>query len=338
MSLRAVIRLALAQLVSVVALLAVAGAAPAGDARQFFPLAAGNYPEGIAFGKHGILYLANRRDDGAHYVSEILAIARDGSVSTLAVLAQLERDGDPGNDGVLGLATDHRGNVYAALVSPDPAAHGVWRITPDGSRRTRLPGSEGMIFPNALAFDARGSLYVTDSFGGAVWRFPPTGAGAPWVQHELLAPAPEDPYGFPLPGANGIAFVRPNRLYVANTEKGLIAHVPINPDGSAGTPTLLADGPDLATADGLAADAHGGLHAVIPGAAPLGVAPLVHIDPATGATSGLDETEWADFDVPLGLTAGTGRHHSGLFATNGDLNGIPPDAHLPGVVEVNLGS
>jgi hypothetical protein len=42
--------------------------------------------------------------------------------------------------------------------------------------------------------------------------------------------------------------------------------------------------------------------------------------------------------VPLGLASGTGRHQGSLFATNGDLNGIPPEARLPGVVEVNLGS
>jgi len=68
-------------------------------------------------------------------------------------------------------------------------------------------------------------LYVTDSFGGAVWRFalvgsprhPAYGTGRPWAEHELLAPAPDDPLGFPLPGANGIGFDRPNHLYVANT-------------------------------------------------------------------------------------------------------------------------
>ena len=352
MSVRAITRRTVAAIVAVLAMLALA--APAwsgsglrpGDARPFLSLAAGNYPEGIAFGKQGVLYVSNRRDDGAHYVSEILAIARDGSVSTLAVLAELARDGDPGNDGVLGLATDRRGNVYAALVSPDPAVHGVWRITRDGSQRSRLPGSEGMTFPNGLAFDSRGNLYVTDSFGGSAWRFPSTGrdhhtpgAGAPWVVDELLAPAPDDPFGFPLPGANGIAFVKPNRLYVANTEKGLIAAVPIGRDGSAGTPTLTAAGPGLSTADGLAADARGGLHAAIPGHAALGgISPLVDVDPATGSiTSSLDPAAWTLFDVPLSLTFGPGGGRMRIFATNGDLPGIPPDAHLPGVVKVNVG-
>lgn len=316
----------------------------AGDAQSFLRLDPGNYPEGIAVGDQGIVYLGNRRDDGAHYVSEILAIARDGSITTLAELAELERDGDPGDDGVLGLAIDSRGAVYAAVVSRDPAVHGVWRVTYSGARHTRLPGSERMTFPNALTFDGRGNLYVTDSFGGAVWRFalvgtrrhPAYGTGRPWAEHELLAPATDDPLGFPLPGANGIGFDRPNRLYVANTEKGLVVQVPINRDGSAGEATAVATG--LATADGLVVDARGGVQVVIPGHAILGTSPLVRVDPRTGsATAGVAPGEWSEFDVPLSLAFGTGRHRTSIFATNGDLPGVPPEARLPGIVEVNVG-
>jgi hypothetical protein len=334
-----------------VALSAPAGAAASpghwlrvGDAQSFLRLDPGNYPEGIAVGKRGTVYLGNRRDDGEHFVSEILAIARDRSVSTVAKLAELEHDGDPGDDGVLGLAIDSRGAIFAAVVSPDPAVHGVWRITCNGSRRERLAGSEGMTFPNALTFDARGNLYVTDSFGGAVWRFPLVGTrrhpayrtGRPWAEHELLAPAADDPLGFPLPGANGIGFDRPNRLYVANTEKGLVAQVPINRDGSAGEAVAVATG--LATADGLAVDARGGVHVVIPGHAIFRTAPLVLVDPRTGYTTpGVAPGEWGEFDVPLSLAFGTGRHRTSIFATNGDLPGVPPDVRLPGVVEVNVG-
>ena len=334
-----------------VALSAPAGAAASaghwlrvGDAQSFLRLDPGNYPEGIAVGKRGTVYLGNRRDDGEHFVSEILAIARDGLVSTVAELAELERDNDPSDDGVLGLAIDSRGTILAAVVSPDPAVHGVWRITYNGSRRERLAGSEGMTFPNALTFDARGNLYVTDSFGGAVWRFPLVGTrchpayrtGRPWAEHELLAPAVDDPLGFPLPGANGIGFDRPNRLYVANTEKGLVAQVPINRDGSAGKAVAVATG--LATADGLAVDARGGVHVVIPGHAILGTSPLVLVDPRTGSTTaGVAPDEWGEFDVPLSLAFGTGRHRTSIFATNGDLPGVPPEVRLPGVVEVNVG-
>lgn len=47
---------------------------------------------------------------------------------------------------------------------------------------------------------------------------------------------------FPPLGANGIAF-RHNVLYVASTEKGLIAQVPVLPDGSPGALSVVAQGP-----------------------------------------------------------------------------------------------
>jgi hypothetical protein len=311
----------------------------AGDARLVLAQEAGNHPEGITTGRHGVVYLGNRRDDGVGFVSEVLAIARDGSVSTLAVLARLDRD-DPGSDGVLGLTTDRRGDVYAAVVAPDPATHGVWRIARDGSRRERLGGSELMTFPNALAFDLRGNLYATDSFGGAIWRFPRRhaahGAGQPWAQHELLAPAADDPLGFPLPGVNGLAFAAPNRLYAANTEKGLIVEVPIDlADGTPGEPRLVASGPDLATVDGVAADRRGALHAVIPGHGILGTAPLVRVDPETGVvTPGVGPAAWDVFDVPLSLTVVRSHRRTIVLATNGDLPGIPPEHRKPGIVAV----
>ena len=128
--------------------------------------------------------------------------------------------------------------------------------------------------------------------------------GQPWARHELLAPAPDDPFGFPLPGANGIAFAPPNRLYVANTEKGLVAEVPINSaTGARARPRLVAAGPGLATADGLTVDAHGGIHVAIPGHAALGTSPLARVDPVTGViTPGLAPDQWGEFDVPLSLT------------------------------------
>jgi hypothetical protein len=79
--------------------------------------------------------------------------------------------------GLLGLAVDASANLYAAVASFNPATHGVWRITRDGSG-ARLAGSQAMFFPNALAFDERGNLYVTSSSG------PPAGAGI-WLDGQI---------------------------------------------------------------------------------------------------------------------------------------------------------
>ncbi len=122
----------------------------------------------------------------------------------------LSRPHPLGSQGLLGLAIDRFGNLYAALASFNPDTHGVYRIGPDGTDIERLTGSENIAFPNALTFDIYGRLYVSDSTG-AIWRYVDgTFGNDPWTQDPLLEPLPNDPFGFPLPGANGIGFYPPN--------------------------------------------------------------------------------------------------------------------------------
>src|SRR5258705_731503 len=110
-----------------------------------------------------------------------------------------------------------------------------------------VAGSSAMVTPNGLAFDARGNLYVPDSRDSAIWRFPPAGPGALWLRHALLAPGP---FGI---GANGIVFVPPATLFVASTDQGLIARVPIRADGRPGEPAVAAAGFQLLSVGGVAA-------------------------------------------------------------------------------------
>jgi sugar lactone lactonase YvrE len=191
-----------------------------------------------------------------------------------------------------------------------------------------------------------------------VWRFDPDDvnqAGEIWVQHELLTPLPTDPLGTPLIGANGIAFF-PDRLYVANPERGLIAAIPINPDGTAGNATMVVGGSPLGqlfTVDGIATDAQGNIHAVIPtyeAAAlrvppvlqpPGGYAPIVQVNPTTGAimATTLDEMVDPKFDVPLSLAFGTlGDDRSTVFITNGSLPAAQGVAGPgPRILQVGIG-
>jgi sugar lactone lactonase YvrE len=284
-------------------------------------------PEGIAIGRDGTIFLGNRRLEGDRRVSEILAIEPGGETSTLAIL---DPSTPPDFDfGVAGLAVDPRGDVYAALTSGNPATHGVWRVGRDG-RKERLPGSEAIDFPNALALDARGNLYVTDTKGGAVWRFPPGSAGALWLRDELLAPDPAA-------GANGIVFVPPRTLYVANTDRALIARVPIRPDGSPGNPEVVAQGFELLLIDGLAADVHGGLHAAIVGSVIFGTAPLVRVDPGTGSITPSTD-DYARFDFPTSLAFGAGGgDRASVYVVNGALFPDDSPGRGPGVVRVGVG-
>jgi len=277
-------------------------------------------PEGIAVDHRGNIFVSNRRLENDSRVCEILKIALDGTVTVVATV-------DPGVEdsfdrGIAGLAINSQDEVFAALISHHADTHGVWRLRRDGSLH-RLPRSQRMYAPNAMTFGRQGHLYVTD--GDTVWRFPRGGGpGAPWIRDDLLT------------GSNGIAFVPPRSLFVANTFFGYIAKIDIKPDGTAGQPEVVAMGPELLIIDGLAADVHGGLHGVIAGASILGTAPVVHIDPRTGAiTSSTDE--WDQFDFPTSLAFGRGPlDHKSVFVVNAGLFPENRSDAAPGVVRVSV--
>ena len=284
-------------------------------------------PEGIAVDHHGNIYVSNRRLENDYRVSEILKLAPDSTVSVLATL-----DPRTANDeGPTGLAVNSRGELFAGLATSHDDTRGIWRIGTDGSTG-RLRGSERMILPNALTFDPQGNLYATDSSDGTVWRFPRGGRGALWLRDDLLAGFPDAPIG-----ANGIAFVPPSSLYVANTNFGWIVKIPIGRNGRAGRAEVVAIGFELLIVDGLAADVHGGLHAVIAGASITGSAPVVHVDPRTGAiTSSTDE--WGQFDFPTSLAFGAGsRDHKSVYVVNSGLFPEDRPEAAPSVVRVGVG-
>lgn len=286
-------------------------------------------PEGIAIDNRGHIFVGNRRLENDTRVSEILEIALDGTVTVFATLDPAVVD-DIGT-GVLGLAFDSQGDLYAALASFNPRTHGVWRIRQRGEAE-RLRGSKQMIQPNAITFDNRRNIYVTDSADGTVWRFTGTEPGKLWIRHEFLAPDPN--FGI---GANGITFIPPRDLFVANTDLGLIAKVEIKQDGSPGKPEVVAAGIELLTVDGLAADAQGQLHAVIAAAPAFGTDSLVHVNPVTGEIK--SSTARADaFDFPTSLAFGRGpRDHDSVYLVNAGLypEGRPDAA--PGVIRVAVG-
>jgi sugar lactone lactonase YvrE len=297
-------------------------------------LAPGNSPEGIAVHQTGDVFVGNRLVGGTVTLNDILRITPDGNVAMFATLP----DTNASAEGLLGLTVDPIGRVYATLVALD-GNHGIWRVSRDGKRTELLPGSPDIVFPNALTFDRTGNLYVTDSFGGAIWRARPGESFTRWVADALFEPLPSDPFGFPVPGANGIAFFPPDILYVANTEQGLIAKVRIKPDGSAGTVEAVTSAFAVPTVDGIAVDTHGQIYGVLPGFALFQTSPLVTIDPGTGAVTGIvaEGVGASAFDTPLSLAFGGGRWGvKAVLVTNGDLP-VVPGGPGPGVVKVDVG-
>lgn len=283
--------------------------------------AAGEQPEGVAVDKSGNIYVS---------LAPLSLIQKLTPKGDLLDFASLPPSG-PAGLGVLGLTVDAPGNVYAALVSGDPATQGVYKIDRTGASM-RLPGTESISFPNALAFDKRGNLYVTDTILGAVWRIPRRGTAELWIQDPSLEgfvlPDPGAP-PFPI-GANGIAYWK-NGLYVANSTEAQIVRIPILEDGSAGTPEIVVkDPPKLTPLDGITLDVHGDIYAVV-----IGQSRLVRIDPDTGDIAELASA--ADgLDFPSSLAFGTGKgHRQSVFVVNFAIG--PPGGAGPALLRVNVG-
>ena len=94
----------------------------------------GQSPEGIAVAKDGTIYVGNRRFTDAGLASEIYRIGADGKCSHFVSLGITE---NAGAQGVLGLAVDGGGDVWACIVSFDVETHGVWRF-PGGGKKSPI--------------------------------------------------------------------------------------------------------------------------------------------------------------------------------------------------------
>jgi sugar lactone lactonase YvrE len=295
-------------------------------------------------------------DASASQLPEGLAVDRSGDIfvsfAPLGQLAEIDVDEDgptrvepvgtvpgvtPPDIGLAGLALDADGDVYGAVISA--AAQGVWRFDDDGRAPRRLRGTQVIGFPNGLAFDPNGNLYVSSSsegrssngaFLGGIWRISREGSVDRLLVDEVLGGT-----GALLPsgvGANGIAY-RDGVLYVTNSEKGSLLTIPVRRDGSLGAPTVAASGAELIGADGLALDVHGNVYvAVISQSKVVRVTPGGQIRLIADASDGLDWTS----SLAFGRTPGT---ETTLYAVNfaiGTLFGNPPGAG-PALLAIDVG-
>jgi sugar lactone lactonase YvrE len=282
-----------------------------------FNPAAGEFPESITADKTGDLYVS---------MFVLDQVRRVDSTGAQTVIAQLPRGATPA-----GVKLDASGTLYVAATGfnlatgqTDPTTRGVYRVGPDGSAQ-RIPGTDAIAFPNDLAFDNRGNLYVTDPAGGAVWRIDRSGAVVRWVDDPLLHGTGEL-LGFPY-GANGIAFSH-GRLIISNTELGLLVTIPIEPSGDAGEPTVVASSPLLLGADGVALDAHGDVYCAVNGQNMLAV---VRVDGSIGILA----TAADGLESPSSVAFGTGeRDHQSLFVVNFAVGSLAPN---PGVLRLKVG-
>ena len=244
---------------------------------------------------------------------------------------------DIGTGTAYGLAVNAEGDVYAISGGTNK---GVYRVGRDGIP-VRLTCTEQIFFPNGLAFDRRGNLYVTDSFGG-IWRIPPGEVAEAWLQDDLLAPIAGSTWA----GANGIAIYHSD-LYVLNQDKGWIVRIPIRPDGSPGQPDVWAviqevpqSPPALRSyplrGDGLAFDVHGNVYVTVVTRAAVVRINAEDLSQETIAVAGLptDAPLFAPLAGPGMLAFGTGKGgRQSLFVTNI----APLNPSLRGLVKIDAG-
>ena len=191
------------------------------------PATAGN-PEALTADSAGYLYVSSMFSGDIHKVTPTGDVEQ--SISVI-----------PSSGLLLDLAFHP---ISGELLVVDLGAHALLSVDPDSGTAalfSEFPQTSG---PNMMTFDALGRTYVSDSYQGIIWQIEPQG-GTPrvWLQHELLATK-----NYPGFGANGIAFNNDaSRMYVANTGEDTILEVPVDTNGGAGTPTVLAhsiNGPD----------------------------------------------------------------------------------------------
>ena len=135
--------------------------------------------------------------------------------------------------------------IYIADNNGDFSGGRVVLLDPKSGAVTVL--ATGFAAANAITQSHDGTLFVSDSFAGAIYTVDPdTGAKTLWKADPLLLP-----HGTPAFGANGVAFDRTQSfLYVANTADDRILRIAVNKDGSAGAISIFADGAALNAANG----------------------------------------------------------------------------------------
>lgn len=166
----------------------------------------------------------------------------------------------PQNGGALvGLTLGPDGALYAALnvTAPGGPTTGVYRVAPGGGAATLFASDPGMAFANDLRFNAKGELLVSDSITGTIFKVAKDGTVSKWLSDPLLTPDPTVcgvNTMFHL-GVNGLV-QSGNAYYATNTDRAEIVKIPVNADGTAGTPEVFVatDCAKLSGADGIALD------------------------------------------------------------------------------------
>jgi sugar lactone lactonase YvrE len=282
----------------------------------------GQLPESIAADAGGNLYVSMG--------NSVFKVDQQRSLSLLATL--------PINSAAFasGVKFGPDGFLYVGSAAFDPTldASGVWKVSPQTGSVANVAVLDPTGFPNDIAFDRDGNVYVTDSFLAVVWKIDEGGAVTEWLSDPALEGNPSAPaLVLSAFGADGIAFDRNERnLYISNLDFGTILKVRLRRDGSAGPVETFASDPLLVGADGIAFDVKGTLFVAV------NARDRIATVDRRGEVDVL--VEGAPLDGPSSLAFGVrpSERHT-LFFTNFAISratGVTPGAPHPGIASLDV--
>jgi sugar lactone lactonase YvrE len=241
-------RRALAGALACAALLVLAPAAPAarGDVKVLALIPKPGFPAMAYAAPNGRVYEGTYDNpSGDHIRSRVFEYTGDGALVRSWTIQGQNLDGP---HGVQVATFDGAGRLIALDKSP-PRVLRIDRVT--GEQTTLATFPDGAV-PNYAAWGPDRALYVTDYQNATLWRVPPGGAPAPWLQDPLLDGGEFGATGFVLSADRTkflVAVQSAAGSLAANPAAGRILEVPIAAGGGPGPvkvfwESLPFDGPD----------------------------------------------------------------------------------------------
>jgi sugar lactone lactonase YvrE len=157
---------------------------------------------------------------------DIIAVPAGPGAAAIGLLGELWEDGQL-------YVLDQADNIppHGRILKINPRTHAVTTI------------ASGLAFPNGMAEDRHGNIYVADSFLGAIFRFSEENPDLEvwFTDPALLSRNPDQTVG-----ANDLALDADQHfLYVDNAGNRQVLRIPIDEDGDPGKIQLFADGAAL---------------------------------------------------------------------------------------------